>query len=298
MAATVSHLRPRRVAVVVHPRRDSARLVGCISRWAGEERIELSGLAAEDMMLPDGFERLPADELGRSAQLVVAIGGDGTILRALRLAAPHRVPVLGVNLGRLGFLAEVDRDDFADALEAVGRGEHAVERHVAIAAEPLGGAALPALATAYNDVVLARIPGAGQARLEVEVDSGLYARFSADAVIVATPTGSTAYNFSAGGPIVSPRVEAILVTPVAPHSAFNRSLLVHPEEHVTVTVRQDSAPVLVEIDGREAARLDRGQGVALHVSPRPGLVVRLGAMSFYDRARTKLRLSESIELTD
>jgi len=272
-----------RVGLVVHPRRESAEPVARLAAWAREHGATLTGLRTEDALLPPEVERTDDDALPAGLDLVVALGGDGTILRAVRLAAPHAVPVLAVNLGRLGFLAEVELEELPDALEKLAAGHYRVEPRVAVALEPAG-------IVAYNDVGLARVPGSGPAALAVEVDGDALAEYRADALVICTPTGSTAHSFSAGGPIVSPRLQGLLVTPVAPHTVFDRSVVLHPDESVRIRVLERSAPLLIEADGQPAGELRPGDAVLARVAPEPALLLRVHGTTFYARARRKLQL--------
>jgi NAD+ kinase len=278
------------VGVVLHPRRDSAEAVEAIAAWSASRGMRMLGLPDELNRLHELAECVDPHRLASEVDLLVSVGGDGTMLRALRLVHGHRVPVLGVNLGRLGFLAEVDVPQLAEALEAIGRGEHQVETRVSVTASAGGRSA-----TAYNDVVLARRPGQGMAGVALRVEGKQFVRYSADAIIVATPTGSTAYNFSAGGPIVSPRAQGLLVTPVAPHSSFNRSLFLSCGEHLALEVLPGSATLAVEVDGEVRAEARPGEVMELAVDLAGGQVVRFARSSFYARARRKLRVTDSAE---
>jgi NAD+ kinase len=213
------------------------------------------------------------------------------MLRALRLADGHRAPVLGVNLGKLGFLAEVDVPDVPAALTAIDEQRFTVEPRLAVDAI-LG----EQVVTAFNDVALVRFPGLATAAVAVKAAGHPFVSYAADAVVVATPTGSTAYSFSAGGPIVSPAVEALLVTPAAPHSAYNRGLVLSIQDSLALEVLPTSGRLAVEVDGQVAANVEPGDQVELR--PRPGAahVVRLGRTTFYERARRKLRLADSAEV--
>lgn len=194
--------------LVLHPRRDSAAAVEAVLGWAGNRGIEILGIADEIVRLKCAAVGVTSEELGRRSDLLVSLGGDGTMLRAMRLADGQRAPVLGVNLGKLGFLAEVDVPDLPDALSAIDGNEFTVEPRLAVDAV-FDGQRI----TAFNDIAVVRVPGDGSAVVAVRVNGQPFVSYSADAVIVATPTGSTAYSFSAGGPITSPSVEALLVTP-------------------------------------------------------------------------------------
>src|SRR6266481_901010 len=209
------------VGMVLHPRRDSAEAVAAVLDWATRRRIQVIGIEAEIKRLNCAATGVTDAELGRRADLLVSLGGDGTMLRAMRLADRQTCPVLGVNLGKLGFLAEVDVPDLPDALSAVDAHDFTVEPRLAI--DAIVG---DQIFTAFNDVAVVRFPGQPTARVAVRAGGHPFVRYAADAIVVATPAGSTAYSFSAGGPIVSPAVEALLVTPAAPHSAYNRGLVV------------------------------------------------------------------------
>jgi NAD+ kinase len=279
------------VGLVLHPKRDCTGAVGSILDWARRRQIEVIGIATEINRLACTAEAVSAEELCERADLLVSLGGDGTMLRAMRLADGHSSPVLGVNLGKLGFLAEVDVPDLAMALSAIDAHEFTVEPRLAVDAV-IGDQVI----TAFNDVALVRSPGQPVAAVAVRAGGGRFVSYAADAVIVATPTGSTAYSFSAGGPIVSPGVEALLVTPAAPHSAYNRGLVLSVNDQLTLEVLPSSGPLAVEADGNVAANLVPGDRIDL--VPRPGAanVVRLGHTTFYERVRRKLRLADSAEL--
>ena len=217
--------------------------------------------------MPAAVRTVPEDELAVGAGLVIGLGGDGTILRALKLATEHGVPVLGVNLGRLAFLAEVNLDELPEALDRIDRDEHWLEERAVMT---VSGTCFPMKFSAFNDSALSRVPGNGPAALAVEVEGEVFARYTADALVIATPTGSTAYSFAAGGPIVSPRHRGLLVTPVAPHAAFDRACFLHPDEDLRVHVLDRSAPLLLEADGQRVAELQRRRLHPVHDLRRPG----------------------------
>ena len=207
---------PKRVGLVLHPRRDSSEAVQAVLDWTGRHDATVVGLPGEVDRIGCDIEEVEPDALA-GVDLLISLGGDGTMLRALRLSQPTGVPVLGVNLGRLGFLAEIDVPDLPNALAEIDAGNSTVETRVAVQVDFDDSTAF-----AFNDVAVVRHPGQPVAAVEVTVEGQPFVRYAADAIVAATPTGSTAYSFSAGGPIVSPRAEGLLVIPVAPHSAFNR----------------------------------------------------------------------------
>jgi NAD+ kinase len=283
------------IGIVAHPRRDCDEVFDAITDWARERATLLLALAEIRTPLLPTVEHVSPDELAAAADLVIAAGGDGTILRALAIAAPARVPVLGVNLGRLAFLAEVDPPDLARALDAIDAHAYGVEERLALDCAWVQDG--EAVATrAFNDLVLLRSPGYGEAALAVSVDGELFARFAADGIIAATPTGSTAYTLSVGGPILSPLTSAILVTPVAPHGLFNRTLAVAASERLDIDVLPSGGPVVVECDGIRRTELQPGASVTVAQSSTSGQLVRLGWTNFYARARRKLQLADPLDL--
>ena len=279
------------VGVVLHPQRDSIEAVDEILGWAAGNGAQVLGIGSEIARLNCAAVAVTPDELGRRSELVVSLGGDGTMLRAMRLADRQRAPVLGVNLGKLGFLAEVDVPDLPGALSAIDEHSYTTEPRLAVDAI-IGDRTM----TAFNDVAVVRYPGQPSAIVAVRAAGHPFVTYAADAVVVATPTGSTAYSFSAGGPIVSPSVEALLVTPAAPHSAYNRGLVLSVDDSLALEIMPPSGTLAIEVDGQVAAQVSPGDRIELR--PRPGAahVVRLGHTTFYERARRKLRLTDSAEI--
>jgi NAD+ kinase len=281
------------VGLVLHPERDCGGAVSAVLDWADRRGIRVLGIDTELDRLVCTAEPVTVEEMRQQADLIVSMGGDGTMLRAMRLADRQRFPVLGVNLGKLGFLAEVDVPDLADALSAIDDHRFTTEPRLAVDAILAGQ-----VITAFNDIAFVRFPGQKTAAVAVRADGDRFVSYSADAVVVATPTGSTAYSFSAGGPIVSPGVEALLVTPVAPHSAYNRGLVVACHEQLALDILPTSGRLAVEADGNVAANVAPGDQIELRPRPGAARVVRLGRTTFYERARRKLRLTDSAELPD
>jgi NAD+ kinase len=279
------------VGLVLHPERDCSGAVGAILDWAARRGIEVLGIDTEMQRVACTAEAVMAEELSRRADLLVSLGGDGTMLRAMRLADRQSSPVLGVNLGKLGFLAEVDVPDLTSALTAIDNHEFTTEPRLAVDA-----VIDDQIITAFNDIAFVRFPGHKTAAIEVRAAGHGFVSYAADAIVVATPTGSTAYSFSAGGPIVSPSVEALLVTPAAPHSAYNRGLVLSVNDRLGLEILPTSGPLAVEADGNVAANVAPGDQIEL--LPRPGAahVVRLGHTTFYERARRKLGLTDSAEI--
>jgi NAD+ kinase len=287
----------RRVGAVVHPGRPSAARLGKeLADWAAKHGIELRTLDTERGCLGEDVPCVGPAEFPQGLDLVVSLGGDGTLLRAFGLVLAAEVPVLGVNAGRLGFLAEVEADGLPAALDAVRSGDYQVERRTTLAARVLIEGQDVAEDLAVNDVVLEKAARERLAAVAVRLgDGGPFARYAADGVMVASPTGSTAYSFSAGGPIVSPRLDALLLTPIAPHMVFNRSLVLHPDEGVRLEVLPDSPPLVENVDGRVVRELPPGAVVEVRRSRHPALLVRTGQADFYRLVRSKFRLADAAE---
>jgi NAD+ kinase len=279
------------IGLVLHPKRDSAEAVEAVLGWAAGNGAEVLGVGDEIVRLNCAATAVSARELGRRSDLLVSLGGDGTMLRAMRLADGQRAPVLGVNLGKLGFLAEVDVPELPRALSAIDRHDFTTEPRLALDAL-IGSTTV----TAFNDIAAVRVPGQGSAVVAVHVGGQPFVSYAADAVIVSTPAGSTAYSFSAGGPIMSPSVEALLVTPAAPHSAYNRGVVLSVQDAVTLELLASSGRLAVEVDGLVSCYADAGQRIDLRSRPDGARVVRLGQTTFYQRARRKLRITDSAEI--
>jgi NAD+ kinase len=279
------------IGLVLHPQRDSEAAVTAVLDWAARKGAQVLGIETEIRRLNCAAIPVTPEELAKLSDLVVSLGGDGTMLRAMRLADGQRAPVLGVNLGKLGFLAEVDVPDLPGALSAIDENKFTVEPRLAVDAV-IGDKTV----TAFNDVATVRFPGQPTAKVEVRAAGHPFVSYAADAVVVATPTGSTAYSFSAGGPIVSPAVEALVLTPAAPHAGYDRGLVLSIQDSLTLEILPTSGRLAVEVDGQVAAHVDVGDRIELR--PRPGAahVVRLGRTTFYQRARRKLHLTDSAEV--
>jgi NAD+ kinase len=280
------------VGLVLHPQRDSVAAIDTIVDWARRRQATVLGLPDEVGRLPCEAVPVGHDELVGRADLLVSLGGDGTMLRTMRLTVAQPTPVLGVNLGRLGFLAEIDVAELPGALSAIDELRYRVEPRMAVRATLPGGQTV----TGFNDIALVRSPGQRSAAVAISVQGHPFVRYSADAVIVATPTGSTAYSFSAGGPIVSPTLDAILVVAAAAHSTFNRALMLSADEELDLELLPTSGRLAVEVDGQVAAQVDVGDRLSVAGVVAAAQVVRLGTTTFYERARRKLQVNGSLEV--
>jgi NAD+ kinase len=246
---------------------------------AGAKAIGEPSLAASDKMLVDGRD------------LLIVLGGDGTILSAARLAA-GRVPILGVNMGGLGFLTEIPLADLPSALPAALDGQMAVEDRAMLQAEIAGPERSRIRRIAFNDMVVAKTGVARVIRLATWVNGEDLARYPADGVIVATPTGSTAYSLSAGGPIVHPQVDVLIVTPICPHTFTARPVVVAGSATVTIEALDAAEAVALSVDGQESHPVRPGERVIVRRAAERARLVRLRASTFYSVLRTKLGWGE------
>ena len=233
------------------------------------------------------------DEFVATVSGVLSLGGDGTMLGALRLMVDRPVPVLGVNLGRLGFLAEVEPDEMPRALERLVAGEFTVEPHSCLEVGYRDEATV-----AFNDTALCRVPGAGFVQATLTVDGHRHGYFKCDALIVATPTGSTAYSYAAGGPVVSPAAQGMLVTPASPLNGISRPVFLAPEERIEFELIEGAGRPALERDGMVQTHLEVGDRVTVRSRAEAGLVVRFDAPSYHQRNRVKLSLLDLPFLPD
>lgn len=241
--------------------------------------------------LADAATPLDAEVFADEIDLAISFGGDGTFLRAAHLCRDAGVPVFGVNLGRLGFLAEVELDDLGPALRAVASGQTAVEERATLEVTVLDADGVELhRGWALNEVAIEKTVRQRLLLMDVHVDGTMFAKVPADALILATPTGSTAYSLSAGGPILSPRLDATLVVPVAPHTLFDRTVVAGPDEQVRVELAGEDASAIVSCDGRQPVQVASGGSVLVRGGGRPVRLARVGLLDFYTLVRRKFGL--------
>jgi NAD+ kinase len=224
-----------------------------------------------------------------SLDALLTLGGDGTLLRGARLIASHQVPILGVNMGRLGFLTCCSGDQLIEALDHLARKEYTAEQRMCLTATlDRKNGAVRERWVALNDVVVHKGGVARMASLKVGVNGEPIATYAADGVVISTPTGSTAYSLSAGGPVVFPTLESILVTPVSPHTLAIRPLLLPAESEVTVQRDDGPADIMVTVDGQVGTSFGIDETLRVHRAGRPILIIRFPESSFFSTLRKKL----------
>ncbi|MFO7273570.1 MAG: NAD(+)/NADH kinase [Symbiobacteriaceae bacterium] len=257
------------------------------------QRLESSGAAV--LLHPAAARRLGRPDLAvpegprwGEADMLIVLGGDGTLIRAVQRVAPYGVPVLGINTGHLGFLTAMESGDALAQLDRVLAGGYELEERMMLQATVLrDGQALAAM-SALNDAVISKGPRARMVHLEVVVGETEVARYRADGVIVATPTGSTAYSLSAGGPVVEPTVDCLLITPICPHTMSARSIVVGADVAVSIRVAASPGEVGLSADGSDPFPLLPGDVVRVGRAPYTARLVRLPGYCFYDVLRRKL----------
>ena len=283
-----------RIALVVHHDRPEAGEVAVdLANW-------LAGLG-HTVCLPEvDAERVGRADLGVAERdlstgldVAVSLGGDGTMLRTVALVAEADVPVMGVNFGQLGYLTDVEPDGARFALERFLDGEHTVEERMLLAIDVTSSSVADGdgHVVAFNEAVLEKTASGHTVRLDVDLDGTRFTPYAADGLIVATPTGSTAYAFSARGPIVEPGLRAIALTPVSPHMLFDRTMVLKP----TTTVRLDvigPRPATLSVDGRNLGPLVEGDGVVCTAAAQPARLVTFERRDFHRILKSKFGLND------
>jgi NAD+ kinase len=267
------------IALVVHPTRPQARELAEHARafW------EAHGHPVVELLAEN---RQPV----RDFDLAVSLGGDGTMLRSVQLAAGDGVPVLGVNLGALGYLTAVEPEALEQSFARLLDGDYGVEERMTldVTVESAGG---PQTLIALNEAVLERTAPGHTIRLQVHIGGKAFLSFLADGFLASTPSGSTAYNLSLRGPIVSPRLRAIVLTPIAAHMLFDRSIVLEPEESVVLELLENRPAGLV-VDGLDVGTLQPGDAITVRAGAHPARLVAFERGDFYGVLRAKFNLAD------
>jgi NAD+ kinase len=298
---TTDETETRRVLLIAHTGREDARTValaccqalvghGIVVRLLKEEAAELELTIDERSPMLETVD--PDGEAGRGCELTLVIGGDGTILRAAEITHGSGTALLGVNLGHVGFLAEAEEDDVESTIEAIVARRFTVEERLTVDVQVFRDKELVTSTFALNEASVEKAARERMLELVVEVDGRPLSRWGCDGVVCATPTGSTAYNFSAGGPVVWPVVEALLMVPISAHALFARPLVVAPTSVLAVEVlaRTEGAGVLW-CDGRRTVDLPPGARIEVRRGSEPVRLARLHQAPFTDRLVAKFGLS-------
>jgi NAD+ kinase len=288
---------PRRVLLLTHPGRPEARDVACqlvdaLSEHGIQVRLLPDEAAALGLVDNPHVHLADGGDPSADCELVVVIGGDGTILRAAELTRESGTPLLGVNLGHIGFLAEAEYEEISSTIDAIVERRYTAEDRLTIDVSVFRGRELVAHTFALNEASVEKAARERMLEVVVEVDGRPLSRWGCDGVVCATPTGSTAYNFSAGGPVVWPGVEALLMVPISAHALFARPLVVASTSVLAVEVIAPAAAAgVLWCDGRRTVELPPGARIEVRRGERPVRLVRLHEAPFTDRLVAKFGLS-------
>jgi NAD+ kinase len=292
MASTPSSAKQKTAAIISRPARpEVAGILPELLSWLREHSYKVV-FDPETAKYCDGHEEVPRSEMSaRPLDLVIALGGDGTLLSAVRATAVTDAPLLGVNLGSLGFLTDVPLSSLFSMLDQIARGHAPIEQRSLMQCNLLRGNSVFGSYTAFNDVVVNKTALARLNKYELFIDKAFVSSYRADGIIIATPTGSTAYSLSAGGPVVMPTVGAFVITPVSPHSLTHRPLIVPDSSQVEILLRSEEEVAYLSLDGQPGVDLRDGDRVCCRRSEHKVSLFRTSA-DFFQVLRTKLKWGE------
>jgi NAD+ kinase len=274
-----------RLGLVLHPRRDPTPCMEQLTTWARSHGKQVIVDAREAARVPDDIKLVSEAQLVDEADALISLGGDGTMLGALRLAARRPIPVVGVNLGDRGFLVEIQPHEVDAALDRIDAGDYTIEEHSAAVLTDGRDESI-----AFNDIALASVPGEGAVQASLTVNGRPSGRYRCDALVVATPIGSTAYSYAAGGPVVSPMLDAMIVSPVAPISGISRPAVISADEPIELALVEGSGGPALQVDGAIMRRMEPGDALEVRLRPRAGLVLRLDPERYQRQSNVKLSL--------
>lgn len=288
----------RRVLVLAHTGREQANAAAReIVMALQKHQLVVRLLASEQEVIQAGgpVEVVqPSVDLSKDCELAIVLGGDGTLLRAAELTRPYATPLLGINHGHVGFLAEAEQEDLAQVIQAIVQKKYTVEQRMTIAAAVFHNGNLITSTWALNEASVEKAARERMLEVVVEIDNQPLSRWGCDGVVCATPTGSTAYNFSAGGPVVWPEVEALMLVPISAHALFARPMVVSPNSTVAVElVEHGEGHGVLWCDGRRTVELPPGARVEVSKAGVPVQLVRLDQSSFTERLVAKFELPVS-----
>lgn len=285
----------RRVGVVIKPQHAEAVKTVCqLVKWLDEHDIALISEPSveHDCVQSETGYSIPTvsrEEMAEQVDLIIVLGGDGTMLGAARLIGEQNTPVLGVNFGHLGYLAEFRVDELFPALELILKGEYHLDSRVMLDAELLRDGEQIATGRALNDVVINKAALARMIEIEARFDNFYVNSFRADGLIVSTPTGSTAYNLSAGGPFVYPSMNAVIVTPICPFTLSNRPIVVPDSATIELCLKTYDEEVIVTLDGQTGFPLQAEDRVLIRKSKTTFNIVQPANRNYFDVLRDKLK---------
>jgi NAD+ kinase len=278
----------KRIGIVANIEKEKiADHVKSLKKWLEEKGVEvfLEEEISRKVALDGG---LAGNELARKSQLVVVLGGDGTMLRAARLAAGHKVPILGINMGSFGYLTEVNLNEIHSTLELIIQGKFDTEKRMMLDVSIRHGNAITSVGSVLNDVVINRGSLSRMNELELEVNGKYLTTYKGDGLIVSTPTGSTAYSLSAGGPIVFPGKDLIIINPICPHTLTNRPIIFSENSNLKITLWSKDKGAMLNLDGQQSYKIVSGDVVTVKRSRHTTMLVLSPYRSYGEILRSKL----------
>jgi len=283
----------QRIGIAAKPKKPEAEaILRALVAWLRDHGREVLLDQEAAGICPEVGPGLPRSLVAATADLVIVLGGDGTLLSVARLIGSREVPILGVNLGGLGFLTEVTLDELFPTLEAVLRDQYSLSRRLTLTVRVLRGGELVAGFEALNDAVINKTALSRIVDLETHVNGEYVATFRADGLILSTPTGSTAYCLAAGGPIIYPTLPALVIIPICPHTLTNRPLVVPDSAVVEIIQGSEGEDVHLTVDGQVGVDLRYRDVVAVQRSTRSIALVKSPKLNYFDLLRTKLKWGE------
>ncbi|MHB8779895.1 MAG: NAD(+)/NADH kinase [Candidatus Geothermincolia bacterium] len=261
-----------------------------LAAWLLERGKEVRVLAEDAAGMPEGVRSASRDDFTDDMDLICSLGGDGTVLRAVEAAYPRSTPLVGVNLGKMGFLTAFGSADMYASLQGIFSGDYIIQERMMVECRVLGKHEVTFYA--LNEVVVGREMLERILRMDIYLEGEFFNSYSGDGMIFSTPTGSTAYSLSAGGPILEPNLQCLLMTPICSHSLMARSIAIHPQDHIEVRFGAQKAAPALSIDGRTELALEPGQFLQLTGAAKPLRLVKLPGYSFYGLLRRKFEFPE------
>jgi NAD+ kinase len=283
----------RTMGVISRPRRSTlSALVPPLIRWLESRGLRVIYDEETASALPIPGEVQTREQLAQHSDILLVLGGDGTLLAAARVAAPRGIPILPVNMGSLGFLTSFTVEELYPALEETLAGRSSMSERVMLQVELLRGSTVLDLQHVLNDAVVNKSTLARMIELELFIDDDFVCRYRADGLVVATPTGSTAYSLSAGGPIVHPSVEAFVITPICPHTLTDRPVVVRDSSTIEVKLAENSESVFLTLDGQKGIPMQSEDRIRITRSPQCLKLIQPPQKSYFEILRSKLKWGE------
>ena len=270
---------------------EAIEITGKLVRWFNQRRIAVY-LEDEVAGQFDGSTGCPREALPSNVEAVLVLGGDGTLLSLVRLMGENQIPILGVNVGGLGFLTEITLDNLYNVLEGLIQGDYKCHRRMTLTINVMRKGEVVADFTVLNDAVINKGALARIIDLETTISGEYLTTFKADGLIISTPTGSTAYSLSAGGPIVYPSLQTIVITPICPHTLTNRPIIIPDSSVIKATLNSENEEVILTLDGQVGFSLQFRDTVEIRKGSNPILLIESPYKSYFEVLRTKLRWGE------